>query len=210
MSVADDLFQKFVSRFPAVEGAETVPDSVVEEYRGRVPDALLGWWQQFGFSAFGDGYVWLCDPREWTPNAEFFIDAADQLPEGVDVDRLVCFLRSSFGEMVLWDQRFGPVLRIIPALGEVLIDDASTAVERDRDRTIAASFSSIRAGMDHRDAHDDSSLFEKALAEYGPLAHDQVYAFNPALLVAGDASRTVDHLSIQPAAAHLAYLSTLM
>lgn len=159
MGIADELFEKFTTRFPPSGNGEPVAAEVVREYRDRVPQALITWWQEFGFSGFGKGYVWLCDPREWTPIAQFFLDEAalpTDLPDGVEVDQLVCFLRSAFGEMVLWDQRYGPVLRIIPALGEVLLDDASAAVERDADRTIAASFSSIKAGMDHRDAKDDS------------------------------------------------------
>ena len=42
-----------------------VSTETLAKYRGKLPDRLLEYWQEFGFCGFKDGIFWLTNPEDY-------------------------------------------------------------------------------------------------------------------------------------------------
>ncbi len=49
---------------PAIDRREALASSI-ERYRGKLPDQLLAYWQEHGWSGYADGLFWAVDPQEY-------------------------------------------------------------------------------------------------------------------------------------------------
>jgi hypothetical protein len=116
--------------------------------------------------------------------------------------------RTAFGELYAWGVRNNRSLVIsCPDNVLVAIDKELRTPEDEPDLAMQIFFSSKRKeDCDMNDA-DGKSLFEQALKKLGPLAPDEVYGFEPAL-VAGGVNR-VENLSKLNLFVHLAILREL-
>ena len=114
--------------------------------------------------------------------------------------------RSAFGKLVLWGTRTGQSLKIVAPYGWVFpAFDPEAFKRRGPDKAVQLFFSS--SSRDTYDLNDtnDKPLFEQALAKLGPLSHDTMYGFVPALALGGEPS--VDRLQVVDAHVHLNILS---
>ncbi len=95
----NDLIEEF--------GQPTYPKEVdpeyLESYRGKLPDELLEYWKQFGFSGFKDGLFWITDPAEY----EGVLNEWIKNTELADLDTFHVIARSGFGELFLWGTKTG-------------------------------------------------------------------------------------------------------
>ncbi|WP_369586526.1 GAD-like domain-containing protein [Kingella oralis] len=51
--------------------------TLINKYRGKLPDRLLEYWQEYGFCHFADGLFWLTNPEDYEDIL------AEWLPENV-------------------------------------------------------------------------------------------------------------------------------
>ncbi len=161
------IFPDFMEAYGPPTQDQPVPPEAIECYRGRLPDDLLVFWQEVGWCAFGDGLLWLVDPEQ----------LADPLEAWLGHREALAFMRTAFGDMLLWHQGFVQYLdvvyaRLLPPLTgridiffEVTLCDASywnNALNR--------------------------PTYCQALPRLGIPARDEVYAYVPALALGGPAS----------------------
>ncbi len=182
---------------PAVH-SQAVPEASLAKFQGKLPDQLLSYWRQYGWSGYGQGLFWLVDPDVYELALEAWIG---DLPFR-EQDAYYVIGRSAFGELFLWGTRSGPS-RIIKSLcGMVFPRDNSERIRAGRADQLAKSFvvGQKKSDLDQKD-HLDKPLFDRALKRLGPLAADEMYGFEPALAAGGRADlatmrklKCVEHL----------------
>ena len=70
-------FAEFIDDFGQPEISCPVSAATLNKSRGRLPDRLLEYWQEYGFCHFADGLFWLTNPEDYEDIL------AEWLPENV-------------------------------------------------------------------------------------------------------------------------------
>ncbi len=73
----------FVRKWGAASIPVEVPEERFSEFAGLVPDLLIEFWREFGYSGFHNGLLWICDPVEWQPAVDAWT-AGLELEMGAD------------------------------------------------------------------------------------------------------------------------------
>ena len=104
--------------------------------------------------------------------------------EGTDDFQVIA--RSAFGKLIVWGKRTGQSLKIDTAWGMLFPSFNDQAFDRrGEDKSLQLFFSSMsKSSLDENDAQGQP-LFARACELLGPLDHDSMYGFAPALCMGG-------------------------
>ena len=58
-------FAEFIDDFGQPETSRPVSATTLDKYRGKLPDRLLEYWQEYGFCRFADGLFWITSPEDY-------------------------------------------------------------------------------------------------------------------------------------------------
>ncbi|ADG76886.1 GAD-like domain protein OS=Tsukamurella paurometabola (strain ATCC 8368 / DSM / CCUG 35730 /CIP 100753 / JCM 10117 / KCTC 9821 / NBRC 16120 / NCIMB 702349/ NCTC 13040) OX=521096 GN=Tpau_0236 PE=4 SV=1 [Tsukamurella paurometabola] len=176
--MTDDHFELFLRDVPLTTAGPACTQQHLDTYRGVLPNPLLSYWQEYGFSGFGDGIVWLTDPLEWQATTTLITAGITHRPLGTDAT-YIPILRTAFGKIWFWTPGFGRSLTITPAVGT-----ASCIIQSaPRDLSLQATFATgDRERYDFDPKGFPGGLFEQVLTRCGPLTVDQVYHFTPSIV----------------------------
>ena len=188
---------------PAINTA-AVPPEVIAKFKGKLPDQLLSYWRQHGWSGYGNGLFWLVNPDEYEPALEAWIGDTPLM----ESDAYYVIARSAFGEMFLWGAKSGQSLDIKSLWGMMFPRDNSERVSQGKSGMLIQNFivGLDKKGLDQKD-HLDKPLFDRASKTLGSLAPDEMYAFEPALAIGGKAD--LKNLRKVKAVEHLVMLAQL-
>jgi hypothetical protein len=88
------VFPDFLETHGPPAQAQPVPPEAIKRYQGWLPDDLLAFWQEVGWCTFAHGLLWLVDPEQ----------LADPLAEWLGHRDALAFMRTAFGDMLLWHE----------------------------------------------------------------------------------------------------------
>jgi hypothetical protein len=184
--------------------SKSVKPEHIKKFRGKLPEQLLSYWNQYGWSGYGKGLFWLVDPDEYEPALEAWIG---DLPP-MERDAYYVIARSAFGQLFLWGTKSGPSLDINSPWGMIFPKDKSEKIAAGDADFLARMFfeTKDRISLDLKD-YLDKPLFDRALKTLGPLAADEMYGFEPALALGGKAD--IKNLRKVKAVEHLVMLAQL-
>ncbi|WP_449468279.1 GAD-like domain-containing protein [Stenotrophomonas humi] len=184
--------------------SQPVPASVVESYRGKLPDALLTYWQELGWGGYGNGLLWLVDPREYSDVLNAWLHGTDLYSK----DRYHLFAYGAFGDLYAWGERTGPSLHINSPWSMMFPTDNSEKVALGRARQDSLLWNwfgaSSKKKFDEED-EDDQPLFDRAVKLLGRLEPGEMYGFVPALALG--APCRLNRLQKVKAVEHLMFLA---
>ncbi len=196
----DEYFEYFLKQFgPPVE-RRWVPQSSIDRYRGKLPDQLLAYWEEHGWTGYADGLFWTVDPQEYEPVVDAWLGDTSFMED--DVYHVIA--RGAFGEIYFLGERSASRLSIV-AVDAVMMKPFSPP--SDRDRAVLAFFSAQNRGANDLCDVNGKRLFTRALKKLGPLKYDEMYGFVPALALGGPA--TLNHLQKVKAIEHLVMLAQM-
>lgn len=200
----DEHFEIFVEEFGEVTTRIPTPPSKIEQWRSKMPAALLEYWTAEGWSGFGQGLFWIVNPDD-------FEDALAEWLVGTPLEKVDHFhviARTAFGKLYLWGERTGPSAEIVPS------DHSILCLERDLKKPLKNPDLALRGFFSgsmpsYADALDEDGkpLFQRALKALGPLGPDEMYGFEPALVVGGKAR--IENVRIVKIQEHLGMLRQL-
>ncbi len=197
----DENFAGFLEDFGPAIDKRSVPPSIIEHYRGKLPDQLLFYWEEYGWCGYADGLFWTVNPQEYEPVLEAWIGETSFMEE----DAYYVIARSAFGDVYLFGGQSGRKLHIIAPDARMMPPRKPKTT--DLNLSIRAFFGSqSREACDFSDING-SPLFTPALNTLGRLKHDEMYGFVPALALGGPA--TLKHLHKVKAVEHLVLLAQL-
>jgi hypothetical protein len=182
---------------PAIHTQVVQPEQIAK-FKGKLPDQLLSYWQQYGWSGYGKGLFWLVNPDEYEPALEAWIGDTPFMEN----DAHYVIARSAFGELYLWGIKTGPSLRVQSQWGMIFPSDRSDKIQEGKQDFLARMFFQTKKKSDlEENDFLDKPLFDRALKTLGPLAPDEMYGFEPALALGGKADlknlrkvKCVEHL----------------
>lgn len=193
--MADEDFEYFLTKLPLSIPGPACTDEHVRAYTGLVPDCLISYWQEFGFSGFGNGTAWLVDPIEWkVTTEEVLLDTIEHPRLGKDT-QYIPFARNAFGKVWFWTPGYGVSVIVDPVRGTMFFrpparDLSASGLES----TIKAFFgASDRERFDFPD-NNEQPMFDRVYEHLGPLRFDELYGFAPGLLIGGAAIVEATHL----------------
>ena len=202
----DEDFAYFYSEkgFGPAVSTDHVPVELGDRFKGKLPDQLLSYWSQYGWSGYGRGLFWLVNPQEYEPALEAWIGDTPVMER----DAYYVIARSAFGELFLWGTKTGQSLSIKSLWGMIFPSDDSERVSKGESDKLIRYFIGLQrsSALDQKD-HLDRPLFERALKMLGPVAADEMYGFEPALAAGGKAD--LKNLRKVKAVEHLVMLAQL-
>jgi Uncharacterized conserved protein len=193
----DRLFAKLAEKIGPPTCRQIVPNTSIEQYKGKLPHQLLEHWSEYGWSGFGKGIFWLVNPEEY----ECVVNAWLNGTEHSKRDKYHLIARSAFGDMYFWGERTGASLKITSILSS-FVTRTSIYSGEDLDKGFPAFLLSISF-----DSNDYGDMFEPAYAKLGALAADEMYGFTPAIMLGGQGS--LNQLEKVKSVEHLSFLSQL-
>jgi hypothetical protein len=126
---------------------------------------------------------WTVDPDDYEDLvAEWLADSQiDQL------DRFHVIARSAFGTLYLWGEKTGDSVIIACGINSIIFLVSKLRQKMDDPDFDARVFFSNKS-PEHCDLKDEAGepLFERALATLGALEQDEVYGFEPAIVLGGE------------------------
>ncbi|WP_199610066.1 GAD-like domain-containing protein [Flocculibacter collagenilyticus] len=203
MNKAFDNFYNFKGFGPAIK---SIPPSqaILDEYKGRLPDRLLEYWQEYGFCGWGDGLF-------WTVNPEDYEDILQEWLQGTpfeENDIYYVIARSAFGELFVWGKQSGQSLTLEPSFSMIFpTDESDSLARRGQDAVLDSFFACKRKESLNKKDDKDELIFERAVKKLGELSPDEMYGFEPALALGGEPK--LENLKKVPVLEHLSFLASL-
>jgi hypothetical protein len=200
----DEHFQLFISKFGEATYHAAVPEAILKKFQGVLPGQLLRYWGQEGWCGYAQGLFWTVNPEEYSGLTELWLSGTAY----EKVDKFHVIARSAFGKLYAWGERNNRTLTIsCPESALVALDKELRTPEEDPDLAARVFLASKdKRSFDLKDVAG-KGLFEQALKRLGPLAPDEMYAFEPALVAGG--KRRVESLSKVNLFVHLSILREL-
>jgi hypothetical protein len=199
----DDDFEYFLKKMGPAFDKHYVPTSSIERYRGKLPEQLLKYWDEYGWCGYADGLFWTVNPQEYEPALEAWIGDTPFMEQ----DAYHVIARSAFGKLYFWGEKTGVTLQV-SSLG-------SYAMPRFRTKAPLEQHIQMFFGTRGRKENDFGDYFAPALKKLGRLKADEMYGFVPAIAAggAGDFAdlqklKIVEHLVFLAQLADLRVMST--
>jgi hypothetical protein len=192
----DEDFALFLAKFGPAFDKRRVPPSTIDRYRGKLPDQLLAYWQEYGWCGYADGLFWTVNPQEYEPALEAWIGDTPFMEQ----DAYHVIARSAFGKLYLWGEETGETLTVFTPASICFASSPDDDIDRDFEMRLFFGGLSL-------DSNDVEGLFAPALQKLGRLAHDDMYGFVPAPALGG--TLTLAHLQKVKAVEHLAFIAQL-
>lgn len=173
----DDDFKVFIAAFGEATRQSDVPGEAIQKWRGKLPDQLLRYWQDEGWCSYANGLLWTVDPDDYE-------DLVDEWLSGTSIeqrDRFHVIARSAFGGLYLWGEKTGYSVTVECSVSAIYSFGRSLTQDIDA-RRFFGNRSPANCDLDDESGQP---LFERALAKLGPLEPDEVYGFEPALVLGG-------------------------
>ena len=145
------------------------------------------------------------NPDEWQ-------DVVDVWMENTPFEQLGKFYalaRNAFGCIYIYNPDTGTKLTIDTILRTISGSIKGYFTEKEREITISGLFAMISKKRVEFEI-DDKPIFKKAVKKLGPLGWYEMYAFEPAFALIGDAALTMDNLVKVDARVHMLLLRDLI
>lgn len=179
----DEDFELFIEEFGEASLRREVAAQTIAQWRGKLPEQLLTYWQEEGWAAYGDGLFWTVNPADY----EDVVDAWLAGTPFAEADTFHAIARSAFGDLYLCGEKTGPCVTLACALTSIIAlqKEVRPKDAEELNLEIRIFFSGASpSGSDLKDIHR-KPLFTRALKTLGPLSDTEMYGFEPALPVGG-------------------------
>lgn len=179
----DEDLELFIEELGEPTSFRGVSSEEAEAYRGILPDKLLEYWLEVGWSGFSDGLFWLTNPANFEHLAEMWLEDTG-FP---DIDRYHVIGRSAFGKLYMMGEQTHQTFVInCPMHAIIARENKLKKVAKDADVVVQSFFAmSDKEKFDIEDIND-KPMFDQALKKLGSLGADEVYGFEPSLIAGGN------------------------
>jgi len=188
----DEYFEEFLvdEGFAPAVNCRPVDENTLLRYTDKLPARLLGYWKEFGFCGYGKGLFWTVNPIDYVDILQIWLGDTPLWGR----ENYFVVARTAFGELYVRGDDSITTTTINPHYSNIIPGDQPDESLSDtrKDRSIGIFFGSQdKESTDFYD-QNDKPLFKRALKKLGPLKHDEMYTFVPALATGGIAD--IEHV----------------
>lgn len=202
--IMDEFFEIFYhdESFGPPSYSEAVPEEIFNKYKAKLPDQLLRYWKEFGFSGWGNGLFWLVNPDDYQDVLDAWLDNIETPPH----EEYFVISRSAFGDLEVWGTIHGRCLTISPVMNQIF-PNMKEIETRGWDLALKIFFSSQDKKYLDIDDWKNKPLFNRAVKKYGQLNKHEMFGFEPALVLGGEVK--LENVRKLPIISHLQFLASL-
>ncbi len=176
----DECFEEFLNVFGAPCSQTPCTAEAIKKYTGKLPDRLLAYWQEYGFCGFNNGLFWIVNPDDYEDTLDEWLEHTD-IP---DNDIYHVFARNAFGDLFLWGEETGYKYEITASNGWVIEKNGNSRQENDF--TLECFFGGADIEDHDVESENGTPLFEECVKKFGVLQADEMFGFEPSLIVGGE------------------------
>ncbi|EDH5629292.1 TPA: DUF1851 domain-containing protein [Salmonella enterica] len=198
----DEYFANFVSKFGEATNTVVAPDFSMKKWRGALPDQLLHYWETEGWSTYHHGLVSIVNPDDYEDIIDMWLE--DTFLEERDSYHVIA--RSGFGSLYVCGEKSGRNI-IVDCYNHSIYfskNNSSLKSTKELNLDIKVFFGISKLKRFDLEYQDGKYLFELATKKCGQLNSDEIFGFEPALILGGEAD--VSHVVKVNAQVHLALL----
>ena len=201
----DEDFEYFISKFGEATRRAEAPASSIQKWREKLPVQLLKYWQEEGWCEYAKGLFCTVDPNEYE-------DLVDEWLRDTKLDELDAFhviARSAFGDLYACGEKTGRSVTIACAINMIsaIPKELKPKTSAELDLSIRSFFAFSKPTRFDMKDENGQPLFERALAKLGPLEYDEIFGFEPAIVLGG--KMRLENLTKVKLDAHLTILRQL-
>ncbi|MEQ2027448.1 GAD-like domain-containing protein [Xenorhabdus szentirmaii] len=180
----DEYFKCLIDDLGEATQYKVVPTDAIEKWLGKLPDQLLYYWKTEGWNSYKDGLFSIVNPDDYEDIVDMWLE--DTPFESMDSYHVIA--RSGFGKLYLCGQETGKNLSI-SCYSNTIIHDKNEFYKKDKRAfdldifTFFANKSVEYLDLKENDTHD---IFSRAVKKYGPLEENEIFGFEPAIVLGGD------------------------
>lgn len=207
---AIDEFATIIPTLGPPEHVRPVPQQRIDQYRGRLPEGMLRFWQQVGWCSFLNGYYWVCDPDDFAPALERVLEGDPDLK----ARDYALFLHDAFGNLTGWNPATKLLSFNLPsALPAILVDgaeslrDVNTGEMWTDDKAVANAIRLAKASLEYTAANKTED-FLPAVEAVGPLQQGEIYTYVPPFVLGGNGE--VNTIRRAQAREHMLFLADIV
>jgi hypothetical protein len=182
--------------------SEPVSYSIINKYKGKLPTQLLEYWRAFGFSGWGNGLFWLVNPDEYQDVLDAWLENIETQPH----EEYFVIARSAFGDLEVWGTLHGRCLTISSIMNQIF-PNMEEMKKNEEDFLVQMFFATQNKKYLGLKDYRNKPLFERAVKKYGVLTKNEMFGFEPALVLGGEAK--LENVRKLPIISHLQFLATL-
>ncbi|WP_312387822.1 GAD-like domain-containing protein [Pseudomonas sp.] len=181
-----------------------VPAASIDKYQSKLPPALLGYWREEGWCSYADGLFWIVDPDAYKATLDMWLQGSGL----TEIDNYHVIARDAFGSLYAWGERYQRKITVSSLAGGIVaLKNQLRKSNPQPDRSLGIFLGSTSRDSLDFDDNQGRPLFQRALAKLGPVAEDEMYAFEPALCIGGKAD--LEHMVKLNLEVHLMILDQL-
>ncbi|MDQ1210041.1 hypothetical protein QE380_002964 [Acinetobacter baylyi] len=182
--IVDEFLVFFQSNFSSIEIGKKPAPEFIAQHEHTFPEYLFYIWDKLGFASFEHGGFWLVNPIEYEDILELCLEDTN-FPEH---DEFYVIGRSAFGELYTVGKNTRSKLtidivnlRIYPTLRD---DENNTELALLRSLLSSITIKGTKKAIDIYDKNENL-LFERCLTNLGELKDNEIYAFEPPVVLGG-------------------------
>ncbi|EPG7576102.1 GAD-like domain-containing protein [Providencia rettgeri] len=197
----DEFFDAFIDEFGEASTLRYVSEEKIEKWRGKLPELLLTYWHNEGWSSYYNGLFTIVDPDDYE-------DIVDEWLENTyleEIDSFHAIAINGFGNIYLCGEKTGQCV-VISSMYNTIFVQKKELKGKHSEKSISISIRTL-FGFTDIDSHNKSGLFEKAVKKFGPLGDNEIFGFEPAIILGGELD--IKHIQKVDARIHLSILAQL-
>lgn len=200
----DEFFQSMIDNLGEATSRREVPEASFDKYQSKLPAALLGYWREEGWCSYADGLFWIVDPDAYKATLDMWLQGSGL----TEIDNYHVIARDAFGSLYAWGERYQRKITVSSLAGGIVaLKNQLRKSNPQPDRSLGIFLGSTSRDSLDFDDNQGRPLFQRALAKLGPVAEDEMYAFEPALCIGGKAD--LEHMVKLNLEVHLMILDQL-
>jgi hypothetical protein len=199
----DEYYDLLIKKFGESNNSRPPDTAVLEKYKAVMPSLLIGYWQTEGFCQFRNGLMFTINPDDWQPVVDAWLKNTPYEQFG----RFYAISRTAFGMIRLFNEKIGTTVVVRPLMAQ--IDSRNVRTDKtaeDLANSVGIALTRMPEDLDFYDDQDEL-LFDRAVAKLGPVGWNEMFAFEPALVLGG--KPTLDNLTKLDWRVHLQLLRSL-
>lgn len=195
----DEAFSLFIDEFGEATTSRYVPEAEIEKWKEKLPALLLNYWRDEGWSSYHNGLLTIVNPEEYKDVVDEWLE--DTYLEEIDIFHVIAI--NGFGDLYLCGEKNGRCVTISAINNTIFVKKKSLdKIYKNLDSTIASLFITIDVNNQNK-----KWLFEKSVKKLGPLGDNEIFGFEPALILGSELD--IKYIQKVDARIHLSILAQL-